>query len=359
MQSLLDQIAQLSDRQSTAIDDMAARLFTADRLPMDALRVPVVDWVKQCADSIGKPVRVTFTGLPVTGRPAAGRSTTSIKGQVQREILDAMIAPLKALLHSIVTETIERQMLQQVKHKPEQATIDIHCRQLQSVLTIEVSDNGCGVVVQGVESGANDPWNTGCFGDQVSNPKTQMPQVSSKLTGNTINLKPLIEFVSNYGGTVAVGSDDEGSVYRFTLPIKENLQEVVLIEAGESLFALPASRVAQVSDMYSSTGSDEGVVSLAQLMGMSSVGTFNKFMPGQGSNQGANQGTNNGSPVASRLRCATRSGSRDLLVDRIVGHRSMVFSSSHQLMPDLKGYLGASVVRQHQIVLLLNLDYWL
>ena len=351
MQALLDRIAQLSDSQSTAIDEMATGLFKADRMPIDALRAPLLDWINLCADSTGKSVHFTFASLPVTSSVSANRPAAARTVQVRREMLDAMITPLKALLHSIVTETIDSEMLQQSGNDTEHANIDINFRQSQSMLTIEVSDDGCGVVVQGLDSGANDPWNTGTwntgrYGDQ-GNPRTQMPQVSSKLNGNTINIKPLIEFVSKQGGTVAVGSDDEGSVYRFTLPVKEELQEVVLIEVGELLFALPAAQVKQVSDAYDPGGSDGSITSVAQLMGISSSGAFNLPTKGKVSS------------VGSRLRCITRSGLHDLLVDRVAGHRSMVFSSSHQLMPDLKGYLGASVVKQHQIVLLINLDYWL
>ena len=317
-------LTQLTRRQSAAIEQLDNELGNASEIVADSLTVTLAEAIAQSAEELGLQVRFQFSNQ-VT--------------QLDRKIVLQISHALEPLLKSIVSETIEDAAERTAEDKPAIATIEVSITETQAGLFVEVADNGAGVSVQGGDSDYQSPWSQASksrlfnTGDR---PATQAPSVWSRLSEETVDIDSLLKFAARYGGTVAVSSDGSGSSYCVSTPYLTEVQDVLLLEVETQKFAIAASDVKKV-------GLWEGgsALSIAELMGIGKKSAFEK------------------KDTYISIDCISENGLFTLLADKVIGHQSLEITKAGRVFPSaVSGYSGVAIDGEGDIVMLLDVDYW-
>lgn len=319
LHSFAQQLEQITEIQSVAVNQLSSELGTAAMLDTGLLRSALLAVVDEAATSCHLKVQFAFQ---------------SDGAQIHRNLFDQLSEALAGLLKSVVTYTIAVRD----KATSESATLLIDIQQNESMTIIDITDDGCGVSVQGTPPRSDNPWAQVARPDwreldhnQARNP----PQVWSKQTDHTIDITGLLKVATRYGGTVAVGSNDEETRYRLCIPVLQNTQNVLVFSLRSHLLAIPAARVTNVG-----LANGASAISMAQLIGVKKQSAFD-------------------TPCESHcISVRTPAGVHQYTVDTIHGHQSLEFSAAERILPDVPGYLGVSVTESEQLVKLLDIDYW-
>ena len=133
---------------------------------------------------------------------------------------------------------------------------------------------------------------------------------------------------------MAVKSDEEGTCYRLCLPEIESIQTVLVFETHDYTLAIPAAKVESVGFKNNTDAK-----SLGQLMDLKKPSALDESSEDQ--------------VIAFR----TASGMLHCCVAKVVGQRTLKFSTADRVLPDMPGYLGVAV-SESELVLLIDIDYW-
>ena len=133
LQGVLDDLARnydnLLSQQSRVSSELQDGLMRARMVPFDGLVPRLRRVVRQAAADSGKSVRLVVEGT---------------QGELDRSVLDRMVAPLEHMLRNSVAHGIETAPVRLAAGKPEEGVITLQLRREGSEIALEVTDDGAG-----------------------------------------------------------------------------------------------------------------------------------------------------------------------------------------------------------------------
>jgi chemosensory pili system protein ChpA (sensor histidine kinase/response regulator) len=307
--------------------------------------------VKQTAQDTGKQAEVKFDG---------------IEQELDRNVLERMVAPLEHLLRNSVVHGIEAPGPRRQAGKPEAGTIGVTLRREGTQLAIEVRDDGQGLDYAAIRKTAVER------GLMARDARLRDQEVAmfifeagfstakqvTQAAGRGVGMDVVAAEVKQLGGTLELSSEaGKGTRFLIRLPLTLALSQALLVGAGSEIYAIPLPTIESIVRVprdklddylreegppFTYGGQDYRVRSLATLLE-----TPNYKMPGDVKTLPA---------VLVRLGEGLTGAERRvaLAVDTLFGNREIVSKAVGPQVSAVQGVSGGTILPDGRVVLILD-----
>src|SRR6056297_3504617 len=302
--------------------------------------------------------RVVRNAARDIGRKANLEILLEGEGELDRNVLDRVTAPIEHILRNAVAHGIEPPSARQSAGKPEAGTIAITIDREATELLIRVSDDGAGLNLDRIRERALEM--SLLTKEQAADP-AQLSQIIfhtgfstayelSELAGRGVGMDVVSSEVRQIGGRISVDSTP-GKGARFTLriPLSLAVMQAIFVHAGERVFAIPLQAVRGVARIrpaewrealdsdgtYRYGGDEFPLIELDPQLGFEPVEV--------------------GDESLSLLMISTGDQRAAIRVADIQGHREVVLKPVGPQISSIPGILGGTIMGDGQVVVLLDM----
>ncbi len=295
-------------------------------LPLGSITARFPRAVRDLAATYDKQVQLVITGADT---------------QLDRTILDGISETISHLLSNAVAHGIEPPEERERAGKAARGRIDLRAGQRGSLVAIEVADDGRGVALELLQKAGEG----GALADTLAEAGFSTAEEVTEVSGRGVGLDAVKSHVESLGGSLEVhSSPGEGTTVTMLLPLTLALLRVLVVERSGQRFGLPLTSVEEVlivSDTLS-LGGREAIEVRGQSIPVADLGLIIG---------GAVQEL----PERRQAVIVASSGRRvAALCDRIVEEQEAVVKSLGPLLTAVSGYLGAAIMNDGGIALILD-----
>jgi two-component system, chemotaxis family, sensor kinase CheA len=295
-------------------------------LPLATITAPLPRAVRDIATAEGKDVHLVIRGDDT---------------ELDRIILESLAEPLVHMVRNAVGHGIEAPAEREAAGKPPRATVELSAKQRGGTVEIVVSDDGRGVSPALIEEARLH----GSLADVLARPGFSTATEVTELSGRGVGLDAVKRYVEGFGGTLGVQSEPgNGTAITLVLPLALALLEVLLVERAGNVYGLPLASIEEAvtaenvltlegRSALELRGRSVQLADLADLIGA----TTPPLPPG--------------SPAI----IVTAGGRRVAATcDRLLGQDEVVVKPLGALLASAPGYLGAAILGDGRVALLLD-----
>jgi chemosensory pili system protein ChpA (sensor histidine kinase/response regulator) len=323
-------------------------------------------------DDLIKSRMVRFSGLLSRMRRLVRQSSQAlakkvelvVKGdenEIDSKVLDRMIAPIEHIIRNAISHGIENPVDRVKNGKPETGVIFIEISRDSSHIVLKIKDDGAGVNLDKIRSRALQlnliSENQGIAGKDlvqfILEPGLSTAEHVTEMSGRGVGMAVVDIEIKQLGGTLQIETDPQGTTFTARLPFTLLINQAILVRTGNEIYALPLSIIEtisrfetdQLTEQYQSknpkldfAGESFNLHYLSTLVESSAqfkAGDDEKKQPIIFSRSGD-------------IRVA-------LHVDQILGNREIVAKSLGKQLSQVKGLMGASVLADGNVVLILDI----
>ncbi len=196
--------------------------------------------VRQAADELGKRADLILDG----------------GGELERSLLDHVVAPLEHILRNAVSHGIESTDDRRKAGKPEIGTIKLAVRREGSELVIEVADDGAGIDFDKVRSKAErlgmlapgQPVGKDVLISCLMQPGFSTADTITQVAGRGVGMDVVHDAVVGFGGSLGIDSDSgSGTRLLMRMPFSLSLAQALVVRAGGDTYAVPLAGIEAMS----------------------------------------------------------------------------------------------------------------
>ena len=344
LQGVLDDLARQYDvllqQQSRVSSDLQDGLMSARMVPFDSIVPRLRRVVRQAAQDTRKQVQLKLDGT---------------HGELDRNVLDRMVAPLEHMLRNSVAHGLEAPKERRAAGKGEEGAITIALRREGSEIVLQVSDDGRGLDRAAIRRRAEQ---RGLVKPEAELSDAELDSVIfesgfstsekvSQLAGRGVGMDVVRNEVRQLGGTVDIeSSTGKGATFTLRLPQTLAVTQAVFVRIGDTTFAVPVASVGGIGrigrerfeaggGVYRYAGEEYALHDLGVLVG-------------QGAAKAEGQAQ---VPLllvrAGELRAA-------VAIDQVVGNREIVVKPVGLQIASVPGIYGATITGEGQVVVILD-----
>ncbi len=281
--------------------------------------------------------------------------------EIDKKVMDRIGDPLVHLVRNAVDHGIEGSAERLAAGKPEAGLVRLGAYQDGDHICIEVSDDGGGldrqaVLAKALEKGLLRQEDVGHLPEEqilglIFLPGFSTAREVTEVSGRGVGMDVVKRAVESLGGSVRIRSQrGRGTTVTISLPLTMAIIPAVLVEAGGSTLAIPLSAVSEVlkvscSELKSVGGNRvirlrEQVLSLVDLR------------------QALALGDSRLAPEARQPVVIVDFEDRKigLGVDQVLGNREIVIKSLSRHYREIEGLLGASILGDGRIALIVDVE---
>jgi two-component system, chemotaxis family, sensor kinase CheA len=313
----------LGGRLFDELKDAAIQMRT---LPISTITGPLPRAVRDIAAAEGKEVELVVTGDDT---------------ELDRVILESLSDPIVHLLRNAIGHGIEPPEERERAGKPPRGTVRLDAEQRGGTVEIVVADDGRGVPASVLEEARR----VGSLAEVLARAGFSTAAEVTDLSGRGVGLDAVKRHVEAFGGTLEARSEPgAGTEISLTLPLALALLEVLLVERGGHAFGLPLASV------------EEAIAVEDELMleGRAALELRGRSVPLSDLADliGADAPALPERPPA----IVVAGGGRRIAAacDRLLGQDEVVVKPLGPLLAGAQGYLGAAILGDGRIALLLD-----
>ena len=306
--------------------------------------------------------------LPRVGRDIARSRGKSIQFVIEgedveldRALVEALDTPVLHLLRNAVDHGIESPEERLEAGKPAEGQIRLTIARRQDRVSLTLADDGRGIDSEKVLAKARKiglvPQDKKFdqakeITELLFKPGFSTGEGVTDISGRGVGLDVVRATLTGLGGRVSVQSEPgRGTAFELDLPLTLAILQVLLVEAGTHMLALPASRVLRAhsvrpEQVVESEGAREIVLGGKTLPLVGLVGLL----------EGDGQSPNQAQIAESVLVGEGEDPLVALGVERITGHREVVLKAVGSLLRKLGPFAGSTVLGDGRPVLILDVD---
>jgi CheY-like chemotaxis protein len=311
------------ERMLGELKDSAVGMRT---IPVSMITGPLPRAIRDLALSIGREVEFAVVGAET---------------ELDRVILESLSEPLTHLLRNAVIHGIEPPEERERAGKPARGRIELRAEPRGGLVEITVCDDGRGVSPEIVEEARQE----GSLADVLSRAGFSTAGEVTDLAGRGVGLDAVKAHVHSLGGRFEVSSEPgHGMAVSLLLPVALALLKVLLVQRGDAIYGLPIAGVEEVVTVGATT-TLQGRVSL-DLRGRSlPVADLAAVI-------GADAPPLPAMPPALVLTAEGRWLAA--ACDGLLGEEEVVVKPLGPLLAGVPGYLGAAILGDGRIALLVE-----
>ncbi|MBK6333545.1 MAG: Hpt domain-containing protein [Thermomonas sp.] len=341
MDDLTRQYETLLLQQSRVSSELQEGLMRTRMVPFDALVPRLRRVIRQAAGETGKQAQLKLDGA---------------QGELDRNVLERMTAPLEHMLRNAVAHGLEAPGARRAAGKPEEGSIRVAVRREGSEVVLQISDDGGGINRQAVRARAIERGlirEDAVLGDSdldvlILEPGFSTAETVSRLAGRGVGMDVVASEVRQLGGTLDIASNPgHGTTFTLRLPQTLAVTQAVFVKIGDTQYAVPIASVRGVGritreDMakpdaaYRYGGEDYALHDLGNLVGASTTAKA------EGQLQMPLLLVRSGD-----LRAA-------VAIDQVIGNREIVVKSGGPQLASVPGIFGATIMGDGSVVVILD-----
>ena len=327
-------------QQSRVSSELQEGLMRTRMVPFDALVPRLRRVLRQAASDTGKQVQLKLDGS---------------QGELDRNVLERMTAPLEHMLRNAVAHGIESPAQRQGAGKAEEGSVRIAVRREGSEVVLEIADDGAGLDRDAIRRRAEDRGlvrpdavlSNGDLDALIFEPGFSTADEVSRLAGRGVGMDVVASEVRQLGGSLDIATRrHEGTTFTLRLPQTLAVTQAVFVRIGETQFAVPIASVRGVGRIqrellasgeaaYPYGGEEYALYDLGGLVGQAPARAEGHLqMPLLLVRSG-------------ELRAA-------VAVDEIIGSREIVVKPVGPQVASIPGIFGATIMGDGSVVVILD-----
>ncbi|WP_370452119.1 Hpt domain-containing protein [Microbulbifer sp. GL-2] len=333
-------------QQSRVNTELQEGLMRSRMVPFSRLVPRLRRIVRQVSAELGKQVELVFS---------------NVEGELDRSMLERMVAPLEHMLRNAVDHGIEMPEERLAAGKSERGRIDVALAREGSEVILTIRDDGAGVNLirvreKAVESGLMRP------DAELSNNEilqfilqagfTTAEKVT-QISGRGVGMDVVSAELKLIGGNVHINSEaGSGTEFVVRLPFTVSVNRALMVKIGEDLFALPLNTIEGIVRLspfelehYYRSG-DARFEYAGELYAVNYFGTLLK--------SGAQPKLSVDDMQLPVLLVRSEGHAMALQVDAIRGSREIVVKSLGPQFAGVQGVSGATVTGDGTVVVILD-----
>jgi two-component system, chemotaxis family, sensor kinase CheA len=319
-------IAREVDSGERLLDELQATVLELRMVPLSTITGALPRAVRDLAAAEAKQVDLQITGADT---------------QLDRVLLDGMSEAINHLLRNALAHGIEAPDVRERAGKPRRGALELHAEPRGGQVAIAVRDDGGGIPAAALAEGAL----RGSLVDALAEPGFSTAQGVSQIAGRGVGLDAVKRQVESVGGRLAIDTvPGAGTAMTMLLPATLALLRVLIVARGAQRFGLPLASVAEVVavEQVMTLGGrpsirvgDESVAlaDLAPVLGMAA-----SDLP----------------RVSRALVVDATNGRLAVACEEVIGEREVVVKPLSALLAGVPGYLGATILSDGAVVLVLD-----
>jgi chemosensory pili system protein ChpA (sensor histidine kinase/response regulator) len=331
-------------QQSRVSSELQEGLMRTRMVPFDALVPRLRRIIRQTAGELGKKAQLKVEGA---------------QGEMDRNVLDRMTAPLEHMLRNALAHGLETPEVRRAAGKPEEGTVKIAVQREGSEVVIVVSDDGRGldrdaIRAKALERGLMKPdaqlSDRDLYGF-ILETGFSTAQTVSKIAGRGVGMDVVHSEIRQLGGSLYIESErGKGSEFVVRLPFTLAVTQAVFVKHGDTLFSVPISSVQGVARIsrdelekqlasgeptFRYAGEDYAIYDLGLLLGQSHVRAEDSLQV----------------PLL-----LARSGDQRaaICVDQVIGSREIVVKPVGPQVSSIPGIFGATIMGDGRVIVILD-----
>ena len=331
-------------QQSRVSSDLQEGLMRTRMVPFDSIVPRLRRIIRQTSAELGKKAALRVEGA---------------QGEMDRNVLDRMTAPLEHMLRNSIAHGFEDPAERLLAGKPEEGTVRIQLLREGSEVVIKVSDDGRGlnreaIRRKAIERGLLDP--AAQIGDRemyayILHPGFSTAESVSKIAGRGVGMDVVHSEIRQLGGLLQIDSEaDKGTVFTIRLPFTLAVTQAVFLRQGETTFAVPIASVQGVARIdraeldqqlanggatFRYAGEDYEIHDLGRLLGASSTKA-------------------EGSLQVPLLLARSGDHRAAITVDHVIGSREIVVKPVGAQVSSIPGIFGATIMGDGRVIVILD-----
>jgi len=295
-----------------------------------------------------------------TTKETGKRATLDIVGgqvDIDRSVLDKMLAPIEHMLRNAVAHGIESREQRLAAGKPEVGEIVVKLAQEGNEIILSMTDDGKGLDAERIRARAEamgllqpgQAVDDATLYDFIFQPGFSTAAELTQLAGRGIGMDVVKTEVGELGGRIEILSQaGKGTTFRLYLPLTLAVTQTLLVRVGHQHYAVPSTMIEQVMEMK-----EKGLAAIreqGEVVWQGNRYPFH-FLPHL-------LGDAQALPELHRQYWVLllRSGSQRVavLVDELNGNQEVVVKNIGAQLSRVVGIAGATVLGDGRVVLILN-----
>jgi two-component system, chemotaxis family, sensor kinase CheA len=314
------------DRGERLLDDLKGAAIGMRTLPLASIVTPLPRAVRDLAVESGKEVELVVVGAET---------------ELDRAILEGLSEALVHLLRNAIGHGIELPDVRERAGKPARGRLELRAEQRGSIVEVTVADDGRGIS----DATLAEARRTGSLTAVLTQPGFSTADAVSAISGRGVGLDAVKDQAEAFGGSIEVRSEPgQGMQVILRLPLALALIEVLLVERAGNVYGFPLASVEEVVSLGETLslagrpaielrGHSIALADLVELMGADPAPQVPR------------------APVV----VLTASGrSVAVVCDALLGKEEVVVKSLGPLLSSLPAYLGAAILGDGRIALLVD-----
>ncbi|MEW5248560.1 hybrid sensor histidine kinase/response regulator [Microbulbifer sp. 2201CG32-9] len=224
-------------QQSRVNTELQEGLMRSRMVPFSRLVPRLRRIVRQVSSELGKQVDLVFS---------------NVEGELDRSMLERMVAPLEHMLRNAVDHGIELPDVRAGSGKPERGRIDVVLKREGSEVVITIGDDGGGINLHKVRQKAVEKGLMRPEAELSDNEILQFilqagfstAEQVTQISGRGVGMDVVSAEIKQIGGSVNISSKQYiGTQFVVRLPFTVSVNRALMVRVGEDLFALPLNTI--------------------------------------------------------------------------------------------------------------------
>jgi len=302
--------------------------------------------------------RVIRNAAREVGKKAQLRVELAGEGELDRNVLERITAPLEHLLRNAISHGIETPDKRRAQGKPETGTVSIDVSREATELVMRIADDGAGLNLDAIRQRAIE---RGLLDDPDADERTLTQMIFrsgfstaaqvSELAGRGIGMDVVANEVRQIGGSVTAQSrPGEGALFVIRIPLSLTVMQAIMVRASDRQFAIPLQSVRGVTRILADEWlrAVEGPEPVQEYAGdsypMLELEPQLEFAP-----EDVTSGT------LSLLMVEAGEQRAALRVSELLGHREIVIKPVGPQISSIPGILGGTIAGDGQVISILDI----
>ncbi|WP_295802548.1 Hpt domain-containing protein [uncultured Microbulbifer sp.] len=224
-------------QQSRVNTELQEGLMRSRMVPFSRLVPRLRRIVRQVSAELGKQVDLVFS---------------NVEGELDRSMLERMVAPLEHMLRNAVDHGIELPEKRSAAGKPERGRIAVAVAREGSEVVLTIGDDGGGIDLMRVREKAIESGLMRADAELSNNEIMQFilqagfstADKVTQISGRGVGMDVVSAEIKQIGGSVAISSQlGEGTEFVVRLPFTVSVNRALMVKVGDDVFALPLNTI--------------------------------------------------------------------------------------------------------------------
>jgi chemosensory pili system protein ChpA (sensor histidine kinase/response regulator) len=322
--------------------DLQQALMGVRMVPFNEVSDRLYRVVRQTAKELGKRANLDIQGGSI---------------EIDRGVLDKMIAPLEHLLRNAIAHGIEMPEERAAAGKPEIGQILLRLNQHSNEIALEMIDDGKGLNYERIAArgrkvgliGENEEVSDVRLTQLIFEPGFSTAETVSGIAGRGVGMDVVKNEAMAVGGRIDVSSTfGQGARFLIHLPLTLAVTQALLVRAGNRTYAIPSNMVEQAIEVKEGPLAEIRARGYAEWKGQQYPLRYLPRLLGDNETQPAQQ------RFHWILLLRAGNSSVGLYIDALRGNQEIIVKNAGPQFVRLQGYAGATVLPDGEVSLILN-----